>query len=338
MALPEPIPIEPAPGEPGGTVLRFPWQGPQVPQALPLNPADWQAKLPDWLPSPDETSIYFGKYVYPVWEDVYNFATGLFDSGTSISDLLDIKTAQVLQESAHRAIGSSIKAFSGMIDNAVAQEQYDVNAVQSSVLAMGDALALLNNLQDAQIKFLQNEIQYIVKVAVPTIRAEILQAKLDAEHVAAYDALANRQWAIDNIFRPLEEQLGQERAKAKAYTDGRVNEAENISHVLNNAEHAAMLGTTAAIAAKLAPLIAESENCVKDMCATMGPKTDLGKFLKAFKIAEWAALIAELANLRASGLDGLLADVEGWAKTAINDFESAFLSGGKTLGETIAAI
>lgn len=51
-----------------------------------------------------------------------------------------------------------------------------------------------------------------------------------------------------------------------------------------------------AIEARLKPLEAEAEDCVKPMCEDIGPSTDWGKFFHAFKEAAFFAALAEFAG------------------------------------------
>jgi hypothetical protein len=73
------------------------------------------------------------------------------------------------------------------------------------------------------------------------------------------------------------------------------------------------------------------------MCQTMGPKTDLGKFLKALKIAEFAAFLIELGNLNEHGIEGLLSDLQHWGAHVIKTFDNLFVSGGGTLADVISS-
>lgn len=337
MALPVPVPVEP-PFEPGGTVIRFPGEGPQFPRYLPTNPAEWGFTAPDWLPNWDPEVNYTGKFQYPVWGDVYDWAKDHIASLFSRGSAPPAPTQDDVQNAANAAAGAAIKSLGGFIDHAVAQELADVNYLQSQVSADSRITDQRLGLAFERLGALEQGQAYIAQVVVPTLRAEILQAKTDAINVAAYDALANRQWAVDHILKPLTENLGKVATQAKVYTDGRVNAAEHDSHILDNAQTAARATLAGAILPALGALKDWVDDCGEPMCQTMGPKTDLGKFLKAFKIAQWTALLVTLGSLRAGGLDELLEEVAGWMGTAVNEFEDMFLDGGKSIAETIRAI
>ena len=74
------------------------------------------------------------------------------------------------------------------------------------------------------------------------------------------------------------------------------------------------------------------------MCETMGPKTDLGKLLKALNLAATAALLLELSNMTEAELANTIDGLAKMAGGIIGDLDSMFFQGGETLAATIGAI
>jgi hypothetical protein len=129
--------------------------------------------------------------------------------------------------------------------------------------------------------------------------------------------------------------------KVQPAIDAGVAQAEAVAHSDAAAQVAKLAGevgvTVGPIRAAVAALQTESEDCTQPMCETLGPKTDLGKLLKALKFAADAAFLAELYNLTEPELVGYIKKVVAAMANVVTDFESFFGSGGETVGHLIAS-
>lgn len=101
-----------------------------------------------------------------------------------------------------------------------------------------------------------------------------------------------QKWAIDSIYRPLHDGLGQvsqDVTNLRRYVDRQV--VPDLEHLFDSklAKEAALI---AAVGAAVAKLTKEAEDCTEPMCETVGPKTDWGKLFKRFSPALLLALLA----------------------------------------------
>lgn len=295
---------------------------------------------PDYqsIPAPDGPIFYHGAGPFATWNDVYVWAA----EQNRIENAKYLDTAPATNASVARAsqvaMGLAIKALSGFItqlaDGVAALSRAVARRIDAVQLALFVVASNLNE-RLTNVEGVQNA---IVKLAIPSLQTQISLEKHNRKvDVDRHDA-ATRLWTTDHVYIPLNTDIQANQVEAntkiQAVHDGIPDQVRELFPALI----APLAATVAGLATKVGALEAESEACVKPMCSVMGPTTDLGKFLKALKIAEWLALLAELAALRAGGLDDLLGDIEGWAKTAIGEIEQVFFTDGATLGQTVLGI
>jgi hypothetical protein len=222
----------------------------------------------------------------------------------------------------NRATALTVQAaslLSDAIDNEVANELYDFQV------------------HDQQITALQNVVNYLVGTVVPAVESQIthtqqlaLQYALDAEQAA-------QSWTQTNVLVPLIESIGQLKTDLLQVIDLKAQESHQISQQQVNSLRAELMPAIAAAAAAAAANKTWIDDCGEPMCQSMGPKTDLGKLLKALKVAEWAAVLAELAALNEHGLEGALQEIENQVSGIVNTFRDLFIGGGAGLGSTITS-
>lgn len=294
---------------------------------------------PDWVPKPDTPYTYTGEGSQPTWDNVYKGAVGQFDAAVNAKYQPSQDGLWKWALNSDRTVlGTAIKAVSGFINQAVDLITSNVNALDTITglqLQYLDRRAI--NL-GGLVNRIVHEVNAILLLAIPSLQAQITKLGTDTPLEIQYAALSERAWTVENIFKPLYTEL----LKVQPAIDLAVahERALRIADVDVHAQQVPALIATAIapLALKVATLTTESENCTQPMCETMGPKTDLGKLLKALNAAEWLALLAEIAALRADGLDGLVHDIGTWAATVIGDLESTFFTGGKTFGEALAGL
>lgn len=292
----------------------------------------------NWTPAPDppiEIPIITSTVH---WGDVFNWVKDstrhLLPSGTPISS----PSFDEVDQRIDTAQGQMLKALSGYINQSAAMTLQLANLVDEALAnVQSNAITDYHDLS-TRLDTVQAHNDFIDQYVVPNLQAQITHGTAQAFAFALAAQSNAEDWAKENIFAPVYTELLKVQPAIDASAQSVLNRVPEIVKNLVPTLGLATATGLAALATKVAGIGTEVEECLEPMCDTMGPKTDLGKLLKALKVAEWAALIAEIAALRADGLDGFLNDVQGWAKTAIGDFESAFISGGQTLGETIAGI
>lgn len=291
--------------------------------------------VPDWAPQPDPYQIAPGFGIHATWGDVWNWVTkttgDILPHGKTITDPFFEQSKQYTDTVA----GQTLKALSGYIEQSAAMT---VQAAQLLETSIDNVYAnQLHDYQDLSTR-IDAAVAYqqaIVGFIVPVIEQQIQQAEARAYTYALAGQQNAENWGLQNIFAPLQYELGTIQPKI----DAGVAKAEDVAHS-DAKSQVTILG--AAVGAAFNPvrdavraLQQESEDCTQPMCETMGPKTDLGKLLKGLKLAADAALLAELAGMDEAKLVALLKSIAGRASSLISLLDSTFFEGGATVAETI---
>lgn len=166
---------------------------------------------------------------------------------------------------------------------------------------------------------------------IPALFTQIAHLEQEMQQRDLIAAASLQQWALDNIYRPLQQQteLIEEDTRHRELVIAQQLQTETKQQVQQ--EEQERIAAFLLLQQSVRLLQTEEEECTKPMCETMGPKTDLGKFLKALSIASGAALFLELANLDEQGLENLIRGFQHLAGGAIDTFDDVFLGGGGTL-------
>jgi hypothetical protein len=120
-----------------------------------------------------------------------------------------------------------------------------------------------------------------------------------------------QRWTVSQVAAPIYHKIDANMAQ----TVRLVGRAETVAH--DDARQqigvavAPLLATVLAIQTQVGALQQESDECTKPMCATMGPKTDLGRLLAGLKVAKWLAILAALETIDVKDLERLAATVAG---------------------------
>lgn len=293
---------------------------------------------PDNIPAANAPFTYLGSGTVPQWSDVYDTAEAEYAQKALLPDQDPTDgTVKWVIYTGKVAIGETIKAMSGMVNNAVDDALQNVN--------------LLSTITDAEIFQIMgrlNKIANAVNQIVPEVNAitlftvRYLESKIDnvaerAQNVAKFYAAVERQWAIDHILKPLFQEATTVQPKIDLAVAHEHQAAIDYTDVAVAALGVRVLSALAPIQTAIATLQAESENCTKPMCETMGPNTGLGKFLKGLNIAADAALIAALLGMTESDLAGFITSLTSHVGTVIGDVEQFLGPGGETVAGLIAA-
>lgn len=232
-------------------------------------------------------------------------------------------------------VGSVVKAVSSYINNLYETLMDQSVSLWNSLMYVQKELQDQIDRQDAILTNLITSNYETREGIIPALMQQI--ANLE-EEVKQRDLILEgqmQQWTEDNIYRPLFEQqvlldqATKERELVLAqqqyqYADTQVQKEqwERVAAYLILQQQLNVIET-------------EFETCVNDMCATQGPNTQLGKFLKALNLAADLALLTELANLNRAGVENLLHGFASIAGGAIKDFETLFVGGGESFGQVI---
>lgn len=288
--------------------------------------------FPDWLPAPDPiVKIPFLTTGFR-WENVADWAKAgyetIFRGGTRITTV----TPEMVQNAADAAVGQTVKAMSGFINQSVGMTLNLAKLMDATIGNMESNALNDFRVQSQRLDQIDAVQDYMAQYVVPA-----LNAKIDHSTATAYAfAVAAQDNAIrdarETIFKPLYTEL----LKVQPAIDQSIK--TNNPTILDaaqskvNALHDLLIPTLTGLAAGLGKVETEVEECVKPMCESLGPKSKLGKLLKALNIAADAALIAELLTMDEGELVSFMRTVAGKFGALVNDFEDFFGSGGETLG------
>lgn len=142
-------------------------------------------------------------------------------------------------------------------------------------------------------------------------------------------------WAIDNIYTPLLDDVRTLERDLVVSIDTIRTDVERYARDLVSAETLERIAAIAGIAAAVATITTWIAECGEPMCQELGPKTDLGKLLKALNLAADTLLLAELASLTEPQLVALIDQVASKLGQLVGDVETMFIAGGDTIGATI---
>jgi len=265
------------------------------------------------------------------WNDVYGYISDAFDPGPGPVQLNLAAVVKAFQEPIARqvqALGTYINLMQDFV------QKLSDNAYGNDVrLKRGvDTLhALVRNGDQLQT----SRWKAITQLAIPSLQAQITATRTFAYQLALNTIKALQVWSTENIYIPLATDVATERITRQQQVD-RITQHDIPDLRTELLQKLAPIATTAAAAASIATQVATwVDDCGEPMCQTVGPKTDLGKFLKLLNLASTAALIAELANLDEHGIEQLYSDFQQKATDVLSVFEQLFVGKGEKLGAVI---
>lgn len=305
-----------------------------LPEEIPWVPT----LVPDTTPEAGPLIQYPGQGAVQLWDDVWGYGKsivkyfGRHDGGTSFV------LSTTLDEAIDAAIGSTVKSLSGFI-NIAHQLALDAQSWASAQFdAMSANIGAIYQYFDTRVSALEGQMKAVLDLALPSLQAQILQLRHDMGLSFQFNSAADRAWAIDNIYRPLQENIGQVAKEIPVWSAGALADAKAYTGIAVGALGVKVLTEIAPLSKAVTALQTESEQCTQPMCDTFGPKTDLGKLLKGLKVAEFVTLLAEIAAARETDLDGALRFLSDRAAGYVNTFESTFVNAGDTIGATVGAL
>lgn len=292
--------------------------------------------VPQSEPPQDPDAHYPGQGAVQLWNDVWHYGKSIVNYFGRSRGGASYVLSTTLDEAIDGAIGATIKSLSGYINRA-AQIGLDAQQWSSMELdAMSSNIGAIYQYFDDHVKFLERAVVQIEQNELPAVRESVAQLRHDMLAGFAFNSAADRGWAVDNILHPLEETIFNVAADVPVQAEHAYERAKLYTDDAVNALGLRTLAAFAPVHLAISALQKESEDCTQPMCEAMGPKTDLGKLLKGLKVAEWAALLATIAAARETDIDGALTFLSHQAGHYISTFEDTFVTGGGTIGQTVA--
>lgn len=308
----------------------LPWSGEVIPIEVPSVPVD--------VPIAGPVIHFIGEGEHAAWNDVWGWVKGQAKSVASdVVNLAEQAVAEAVKIS-EAYTGSVLQALSGFINDAfdygtlIAQDAIAFGVNIADVL-YADIVTL-----DADVYKILEDVVGIEGRLIPGLEAEIAKLGIDTFELVGAGIDAVKTWAIDNIYDPILRELLRVDTDIRNDVWALVGAVAGDIEGLIDAKVAALAATVAGLAAAVAALTIESEECVQEMCATQGPNTDLGKLLKGLSLALDAAAIADLLSLTEPELVQRLTDTISEFGRFVSDIEANFLTGGRTLGATLAGL
>lgn len=287
------------------------------------------------VPAPDPPTTFTGPGPRPTWGDVYQWSTDKARAeGTLTASSFGVTGDQVTR-AVDVGMGTTIKALSGFIDKAFAKidalaflTKQRIDALQVTtfvaVANIGNRITTIENIITNQIRPALHDLTSAVATENTNRKAEIDQR-----------LLTERQRVNDAVYEPLRHDIAAVHQDALDKIQALHNSIPNIIAARAPEILAATTAAAAALASRVKTLEDEAEQCTKPMCATMGPATPLGKFLKALSLLADLALFADLLSLTEPELIAKLEEATGFVTRVVTDFEGYIADPSMTLGGLI---
>jgi hypothetical protein len=295
---------------------RVPWSGEVVPLDVPPVPVD--------IPVAGPVLHFIGEGEHAVWNDVWGFIK--HTATKTVPDIISIEehVAQFVSNKIESWVGASLQATASFVNDLA-----DYTAATGAAI-IGDVAYIWTSLQHA-IDYLDGAVYAILadvvgidNIVIPGLESEIKRLGIDVWNLVGHAVDGVESWAIDNIRDPLTAEIEREIASVRTdvwnLTGAWVDEL--TSQI--NAERLARLAALGAVAAAVAEATTWINDCGEPMCQQLGPKTDLGKFLKGLKVAEWLAILAYLASLDEAKIESLLRTVAAGAEGVFDELGAVF--------------
>lgn len=293
---------------------------------------------PDWMPPPDPPVALPGFGQRISWAGVFDWVKSGYDYFFGGGVPLDIMTTAQVKAAVDAAVGQLQKALTGYMNQTAAMTIQAAAMLSDEINVQAEARVSDYNLIQQQIGILRQTQDAILYYIVPIIETQIHQSTATA-YTYALQAEANAiRNAQETIFNPLFGEI----LKVQPAIDQGVQTAITASHadtITQVAKLGAAVGVVVnGIRSELGNLKTVTDECTVPMCDVMGPKTNLGKLLKALSLAAEAAAIADLLSLTEPELVQRLTDTIAEFARFVSTIETEFLTGGRTIGATIAGL
>lgn len=303
-----------------------------IPENLPFIPR----LVPDTMPEADPTVQYPGQGAVALWNDVWHYSKSILSyfgrHGPSVAYI----TTDNLNQAIDDTLRASINSLSGFINQAAQLAVDAQNWAGMELDALSANIGAIYQYFDNRITALEHGAWAVERLALPSLQAQIDNLRHDMGLGFQYNSLADRGWAIDNIFRPLTDEIGNVARDIPIWSEGAYERAKGYTDQTVGALGLRTLTQLVPLTLAVKALQTESEQCTQPMCETIGPKTDLGKLLKGLQLAAGVALFAELANLDEAKLADLITSIGSKAAALVGEFETGFVQQGETIGGLIA--
>lgn len=323
-------------------VFVVPWSGEVVapPEAPPIVIPDIPPpplptpELPE-LPDPFPIIVHKAHYLWDdVWQWQKSYLSTLWSGATKSVNILrgDAESVALNAISVSQTAWSS---FVGHLENWITTGLGDITdtlgtMVYTMVALYYDAIAQADNVFTGLVGYINSQDAMILATVANVV------GLLEALPQAIIQDL--QTWVIQDVYIPLDRQIVGDINATNNFFGSAVT---NLNDRLTQLEKIDVPKLTAEVAVLIAAVTALRkwvDDCGEPMCESMGPNTDLGKWLKALEALLGLLAGIGLANLTEADLYKLAGFFQAITTGTVDDFVNAFAAGGETLGSAGGAL
>lgn len=229
-------------------------------------------QAPPWFISAQGTQTKIAK----TWDSLYDYVTEPFKSQTAPATLNMPAVIQAFQAPLERQLQVT-STYTNLLADFLNTFAYKETWER---LNLGQTMTNLFENTQAQIDANDDQLRYLEHLSIPALQGDIARLRAAQVELQRNVLLVANQWGLDNIFRPLHENINDLEARTniriKAGDEKTLDDARSLINA-HDAELAAGLG---AVALAVKALQSWVDDCGEPMCQQFGPKTDMSSLLK----------------------------------------------------------
>lgn len=301
-------------------------------------PPEIPQEPPEEVPGFHGLEPYFVAGAKAAWSDVYSWVkTGWHALWGAASSAVTI-TADDVQNAIDIALGKEQQAWASFVG---VLDQWMAAAVTSLTETIG-WVALIATAIDQTLTAELQAAEQLTGALLANLEARLLQemiaGDLALEQFVLHEVQGVEQWVQSQVVAPFLIEIQRLQVQIQDETQHVLQEAEGYSDLRLAASLAPVLAIIATIEQQVVKLQTENDECTEPMCETMGPNTNLGKWLKDLEALLGILAGVGLANLTAKDAERIASFFQAITTGTVDDFVNAFAGGGATLGSAGGAI
>lgn len=289
------------------------------------------------IPAPGPNAPYSGAGPTPQWSDAYQEVLARADRVRRDAEAVTGDAGQAITYEIQAYIGALLTVMSTYVNDLNFDRETEINTLTNYLIPREQQLDNELTFIDANVGHLTANDYELRQQILPALLTQIANLEQEIKVTQLQTEAALQQWADDTIYKPLEEEMVLREEGQKQYTDQVATVLHTDTTQQVEQERLERVAAVLLLQQSVTTLETEQVDCTEPMCSVMGPKTDLGKLLKALSIAEGLAFFTYLASLDGAGVERLIGSVESDVSGVVRDIASIF-TGGETVGSAIGDI
>jgi hypothetical protein len=302
------------------------------------NPHLTLVETPPGVPPPEIPIVTIGRGLGWTWDHLWNWTKAHARDAISWADITADPAGQKIISFVENYVGASQHAMATIVNN-LSDFAYDTaNQAAHAFDWTFQHISWLEGLMNDVVGGLAADLNDLIHLNLPGL-VDDLANQIHALRADTFNALAQvPAWAIDNIFDPLHDEIGRVNENIRRDVHGAVDAVRaDLADLARQtgADIGALLNNMELVVGPLALAVGElqrfKDECAEPMCQTMGPKTDLGKLLKAIQAAGILALLLEVGNMTEADVENRIREIAGDLGHIVSTFDGVFVGGGGSL-------